>query len=110
MSFFGAVEPAPGETAYGFQPERIPPNWVNREEPYTLLNIGGEILNLYLAYPVLFGGNVGPDNFDALGEFGIIANGLLGGNGTDINANDVACLLYQLIATEAVPDCTLKYF
>ena len=105
MSFFGAIEPAPGETAFGFQPERIPANWTNRETPYTILEIGGEILDQYLAHPVLFGGNVGPDNFDALGEFGPILNGQLGGNGTDISASDVACLLYELIATEAVPDC-----
>lgn len=110
MSFFGAVEPAPGEFAFGSQPERFPDNWVNREEPYTILEIAGEILAQYLAFPVLFGGNVGPDNFDALGSFGIIANGQLGGNGTTVSTNDVACLLFQVVATEAVPDCKFPLY
>ena len=53
----------------------------------------------YAEHPVLFGGNVGVDNFDALGSFGTIQDGQLPDTTT---AADIACLLYQF-ATENVP-------
>lgn len=34
-SFFGAIKNR--HNGYDFQPERIPDNWTNRLEPYTLL-------------------------------------------------------------------------
>ena len=46
---------------------------------------------------MLFGGNVGVGNFDAL-NFGAISEGKL-----SLNPQDVLCLLYQL-ATDDVPD------
>jgi unspecific peroxygenase len=46
---------------------------------------------------VLFGGNVGKGNFDALGSFGPISNGKL-----DATSANVLCLLYQF-ATGNVP-------
>ena len=94
-SFFGAVANSDG--SYSHVPEQIPDNWYNRDSPYSLMDVGNEIMSQYLEYPVLFGGNVGADDFDAL-NFGKIVNGSLSG----ASAGDVVCLLYQL-ATENVP-------
>ncbi|MCJ1418008.1 hypothetical protein MMC32_004353 [Xylographa parallela] len=95
-SFFGAV--ADGHGGWAHVPEQIPPNWYNRVSAYTNLDVGTEILAQYLAYPVLFGGNAGLGNFDALGAFG----GAISGGKLTGNAAAVKCLLYQF-ATEDVP-------
>ena len=95
-SFFGASPD--GKGGYTFNnAEQIPSNWYNRASPYSLVETATEILAQYLAYPVLFGGNAGPGNFDAL-SFGSIVNGNL----TDLSTDAVLCLIYQ-IATEKVP-------
>ncbi|MCJ1383102.1 hypothetical protein MMC17_006215 [Xylographa soralifera] len=95
-SFFGAV--SDGSGGWTHVPEQIPANWYNRVSPYTNLDVGNEIVAQYLEYPVLFGGNAGVGNFDALGTFGTaISGGKLTGNGAA-----VVCLLYQF-ATEDVP-------
>lgn len=95
-SFFGAV--ADGSGGYTFNnAEKIPPNWYNRVSPYTITDTAIEVAALYLQYPVLFGGNVGPGKFDAL-SYGIIVNGNL----TDTSTNAILCLIYQLV-TQNVP-------
>lgn len=96
-SFFGAA--SDGKGGYTFNnAERIPPNWYNRVTPYTTAQVAVEIDRLYLAHPVLFGGNAGAGNFNLLGNFGsAIQGGKLVGSPSDIK-----CLLYQL-ATENVP-------
>jgi len=96
-TFFGAV--SDGKGGYTHVPERIPANWFSRVSPYSLVDVTAEILALYLEYPVLFGGNVGVNNFDALGSFGLIASGKIPSTTT---TDELVCLLYQL-ATENVP-------
>ncbi|KAF2035407.1 Cloroperoxidase [Setomelanomma holmii] len=99
-SFFGAVEDSSAPGGWRHVPEKIPDNWFSRPTPYTNNDVTTEILALYTAYPKLFGGNVGTNNFDALQTpFGIIADGKLPDAAT---ASDVLCLLYQL-GTMAVP-------
>jgi hypothetical protein len=93
-SFFG-VE-SDGNGGYTHIPEQIPPNWFNRASPYTLSLSTVEILAQYLAYPVLFGGNVGTNNFDALGSFGLITNGQIPSTTTSA---ELICLLYQLVTS-----------
>ena len=95
-SFFGASPNSDGTYSFN-NAEQIPANWYNRASPYSLVDVAVEIVALYLEHPVLFGGNVGPGNFDAL-NFGAIKNGNL----TDISTDVVLCLIYQ-IATEKVP-------
>ena len=97
MSFFGAEDD--GNGGYTHVPEKIPDNWFNRVASYSLMDVGGEIFAQYGEYPVLFGGNVGVGNFDALDSFGFIENGQIPNSTT---AADFVCLLYQL-ATENVP-------
>ncbi|MCJ1478965.1 hypothetical protein MMC13_007649 [Lambiella insularis] len=95
-SFFGAV--SNGNGGWNHVPEQIPPNWYNRVSAYTNMDVATEIDALYLLHPVLFGGNVGVGNFDALTSFSnLISGGKLTGN-----AAAVQCLLYQL-ATENIP-------
>lgn len=96
-SFFGAVDD--GNGGWDHVPERIPENWFNRVAPYSLLDVANEIRAQYMEYPVLFGGNIGVNNFDALGEFSYIQNGMLPNETT---VDEVACLLYQFM-TESVP-------
>jgi hypothetical protein len=94
--FFGAA--SDGNGGYTFNnKEQIPPNWYNRKTPYTNVDVTTEIVAQYLEYPVLFGGNAGRGNFDALNSFGPISQGKL-----DATTANVLCLLYQ-IATENVP-------
>ena len=59
-SFFGAQPDGRGH--WTSIPERIPPNWVKRKTPYTLVDVAVEILKLYIAHPVPFGGNTGEPN------------------------------------------------
>lgn len=94
-SFFGAEKTPDGGWQFNNK-ETIPPNWLNRREPYNIVATAAEVLAVYLAHPVLFGGNVGKGNFDAL-SYGPITDGNL--NATQQN---IVCLLYQL-ATEDVP-------
>ena len=99
-SFFGTQEDASAPGGWSHFGEKIPDNWFNRRAPYTIPDVAIEILAQYVAYPKLFGGNLGKDNFDGLSTpFGIIADGKLPDNTT---AAAVACLLYQL-GTENVP-------
>jgi hypothetical protein len=93
-SFFGAVQ---NGDSWSHVPERIPPNWYNRKEPYSLLDVTLQIDLLYLAYPVLFGGNTGNGGFDLL-NFGAISNGTL----TSPDSATTLCLIYQL-ATDNTP-------
>lgn len=79
-----------------FEREQIPDDWYNRKTSYSGEDAVAEILALYLEHPVLFGGNVGPGDFDAL-SFGPITDGKLSSN-----SKDVLCLLYQL-AVDNVP-------
>ncbi|MCJ1294038.1 hypothetical protein MMC34_005595 [Xylographa carneopallida] len=96
-SFFGAVPDGHGGWAH--VPEQIPANWSSRASAYSILDVSAEIAALYLAYPVLFGGNAGVGNFDALGAFG---GGAISGGSLTGGAAAVRCLLYQF-ATEDVP-------
>ena len=95
-SFFGASPDGTG--GYSFNnAEQIPPNWSNRVSPYSVVDAATEIVAQYIQYPVLFGGNVGTGNFDAL-NYGIIVNGNL----TDTSTDAILCLIYQLV-TQNVP-------
>ncbi|KZT51088.1 Cloroperoxidase [Calocera cornea HHB12733] len=96
MSFFGAVDN--GDGTYAWVPERFPEDWYNRATAYTLLDIAEQILAMYLAYPKLFGGNVGAGNFVPLD----LDPHISGGEWSPSTAEDVLCLLYQA-ATENVP-------
>jgi hypothetical protein len=99
-SFFGAVEDSSAAGGWRHVPERIPDNWFSRVAPYTNNDVTNEILQQYLKYPKLFGGNIGVNNFDALSStFGIISDGKLP---SDVTAAQLLCLLYQL-GTMAVP-------
>jgi hypothetical protein len=98
-AFFGAVEDSSAPGGWRHVPERIPDNWFSRVAPYTNNDVTREILALYLKAPKLFGGNVGVNNFDALGSFGAITEGQLP---NDATAGTILCLLYQL-GTMAVP-------
>lgn len=81
------------ETAVLTLKQRIPENWFSRTAPYTNNDVTNQILEMYLKYPKLFGGNVGTNNFDALSTpFGIIVDGKLP---DDATAGDVLCLLYR---------------
>jgi hypothetical protein len=99
-SFFGAQPAAPGSPGnatggYDSVPERIPPNYVNRVLPYTLLDVSTQILEMYLAAPGPFGANAGVGNFEPLS----LPTGSITGDST---APDVLCALYSLIS-EQVP-------
>ncbi|KAF2112262.1 hypothetical protein BDV96DRAFT_580439 [Lophiotrema nucula] len=99
-SFFGAKADSSAPGGWAHVGEQIPENWFNRRAPYTNTDVTLEIVAQYLAYPKLFGGNVGTNNFDALRTpFGIIADGKLP---DDVTAAQVLCLLYQL-GTQSVP-------
>jgi hypothetical protein len=99
-SFFGAVQDSSAAGGWRHVPERIPDNWFSRVEPYTNMDVTNEIVQQYIKYPKLFGGNVGTNNFDALSStFGIISDGKLP---DDVTAAQVLCLLYQL-GTMSVP-------
>ncbi|TKA74865.1 hypothetical protein B0A49_04790 [Cryomyces minteri] len=96
-SFFGAKPDGSG--GFTFVPERIPDSWDIRPTPFTNADVAAEVVALYSQFPVPLGGNVGINNFNAMGSFGTaIQNGKL-----SLNPKDVKCLLYQ-IATENVPD------
>jgi len=98
-SFFGA-EPrgGPYENHLAGVGEQIPPNWVPRPTPYTILDVGSDILAQYLAKPVAFGGNAGIGNFNGLNFAGYTTDGKL----NTMNVAALKCLLFQL-ATDNVP-------
>lgn len=99
-SFFGAY-PRGGPTYQNHLAgvgEMIPPNWVPRPTPYTLLDVASDIAIQYLAKPVQFGGNVGVNNFDGEDFNGYTTNGKL----NSMSAAELECLLFQL-ATDNVP-------
>lgn len=104
-AFYGATNPDINGNVMFNDTEHIPvssdglgPGWFSRTEPYTIADAVPQILDLYAAHPVLFGGNVGVGNFDAISFGSAITNGKL-----SPNTQDVLCLLYQL-ATEDVPE------
>ena len=104
-SFYGTTNPdANGVTSFN-NTEHIPinpvagqPGWFSRTNPYTIPELLVQVVDLYTAHPVLFGGNVGLNNFDALSFGTAISNGQL-----STNPQDLLCLLYQL-ATDDIPD------
>ncbi len=94
-SFFGASSDGKGGFTFNGQ-EKIPDDWYNRKLPFGNVGVSVEIVAQYLKYPVLFGGNTGKGNFNAL-NFGAITNGKW-----DATTKGALCLLYQ-IATDNVP-------
>ena len=79
--------------------EKFPSGWKNRRTSHTNQEFGNDMLNVYSPHPVLLGGNVGKNNFNAMGSFGtLIKNGKV-----SLNPDDAKCFLYQL-ATENVPN------
>ena len=95
-SFFGAQSDGKGGYTFNNQ-EKIPGNWYNRKAPFTITDAAVEVVAQYLEYPVLFGGNVGQNNFDALNFGADFKNGQF-----SATAQNVLCLLYQF-ATDNVP-------
>ncbi|KAI6885536.1 Cloroperoxidase [Hortaea werneckii] len=91
MSFFGA-DKVNGEYVWNGG-ERIPPNWRARVEPYDNNKVGIQIIEMYLMNPVLFGGNVGRNNFNGLNFSTYIQDGKLN---TDLGDNAL-CLIYQAL-------------
>lgn len=94
-SFFGTSKDSAGNWQFNNN-EQIPANWTNRILPYTLLEVTGELVDMYLQHPVLLGGNTGNGSFDLLPT----------GNSTTgedfLNAEQISCLIYQLL-TESIP-------
>jgi hypothetical protein len=74
-------------------PERIPNNWVNRETPYTLLDIAGQIAAQYLMHPVGFGGNAG-GQFVGIDFPPYINDSVLSAT----TPQEFSCLLFQIIS------------
>jgi len=95
-SFFGTPQDSNGQ--WERTAERIPDGWHNRRSPYTTASGVEQIIAQFHAYPKLFGGNIGPNNFNGI-NVGVIRDGKLPDGAT---AGDILCLLYQL-ATSQVP-------
>ena len=97
--FFGATDLGGGKFAFN-NAEQIPPKgWLNRRRAMTLVDVANDFVQMYAMHPVLLGGNVGKDNFNALGSFGnVVKDGQF-----NLDVNAAVCLLYQ-IATDNVPD------
>ena len=103
--FFGAVQTNTGTTAPKFKfsgGERFPDEWHNRQHPLTLANVADDFITMYGMNPVLLGGNVGKNNFDALGTTGNGVSGITNSKFTGATEKQIICLIYQ-IATENVP-------
>lgn len=102
-SFYGTTNPDTNGNVVFNNTEHIPinptggPGWFSRTDPYNLTALVVQVIDLYTAHPVLFGGNTGVGNFDAL-NFSVIVEGKL-----SLNVQDVLCLIYQLV-TDDVPD------
>lgn len=104
LSFYGTTLPDVDGKVQFNNTEHIPinpvaggPGWFSRTKPYTIADLVVQVIALFGQHPVLFGGNVGVNNFNAL-KFGAISEGKL-----SPKPQDVLCLLYQL-ATDDVPD------
>ena len=101
-SFFGATPPSSGVLSDPWtfnNHESIPSeSWSPRTDPYTIFLVGEEIIAQYLAYPKLFGGNVGLNNFDAINVGALIQNGGL----NEEFIQNAGCLLYALL-TDNLP-------
>ena len=103
--FFGAVQTNTGITDPKFKfsgGERFPDEWHNRLTPLTLANVADDFITMYGMHPELLGGNVGKNNFDALGTLGNGVSGVKNSLFTGATQNDIICLFYQ-IATDDVP-------
>lgn len=96
-SFFGA-EQVNGEWTFNGE-EKIPENWTNRLTPYSITDVGNQILSMYLLNPVQFGGNTADGVFDVIDFSNLISNGTIDAG---LDPKVTSCLLYQL-ATERVP-------
>lgn len=96
-SFFGAEQDSSGNWMFNNR-EKIPDNWTNRQDPYTIMKVGNEIFAQYSLHPVQFGGNTGQGQFNLLSG----PNGYSNGNLTATDPTSISCLLYQL-ATERTP-------
>ena len=103
--FYGSTLPDVNGIVKFANTEQIPVNpnpkglgWFSRTKPYTIPDLLLQVVALYGAHPVLFGGNVGVGNFDALNFGSAISNGTL-----SLDTQDLLCLLYQLV-TDDVPD------
>lgn len=90
---FGAKQEEDGTWTH--IPERIPPNWTSRATPYSFLDVAIQTAEMYLKYPVGFGGNVN-GAFVGIDFPPYIKGGDLGA-ATPV---DFACLLYQLVSVE----------
>ncbi|KAL9064901.1 MAG: hypothetical protein Q9161_008575 [Pseudevernia consocians] len=102
-AFYGATNPDANGNVVFNNTEHIPINptggagWFARTDAYNLTALVVQVIDLYTAHPVLFGGNVGDGNFDALSWGSAISNGKL-----SLDEQDLLCLLYQL-ATDNTP-------
>lgn len=94
MSFFGVDKTADGAYVAN-SGERAPPNWRPRIEPYTGRNTVEEILAMYNANPVQFGGNIGQGNFNGLNFGEAIQDGTLVEQGPAA----LTCLIFQIVAS-----------
>ena len=103
-AFYGTTNPDANGNVVFNNTEHIPinptggPGWFARTDAYNLTALVAQVIKLYTAHPVLFGGNVGVGNFDALSWGSAISNGKL-----SLDEQDILCLLYQLV-TDNVPD------
>ncbi|KAK5119735.1 hypothetical protein LTR85_007311 [Meristemomyces frigidus] len=97
MSFFGANKTSSGDYVWNGG-ERIPPNWFNRVVPYNNQLVGTEIITMYAENPVLFGGNIGRNNFNGLNISSYFTNGKPNAQ----TASEAMCLIYQAL-TGAFP-------
>lgn len=95
-SFFGASQDSNGEWYFNGE-EKIPENWTNRVEPYTIMLVGNEIFAQYMEYPVMFGGNTGHGTFEPIDW-----NGIKNGKLDAPDGPNTACLIYQF-ATQSIP-------
>lgn len=96
-SFFGAKKESDGSFSFN-NAEQLPPNFINRIDPYTNSKVVDQILKMYLLKPVQFGGNTADGKFNVI-TFGAIQNGTIS---PGLDPKVTSCLLYQL-ATERVP-------
>jgi len=103
-AFYGTSNPDTNGQVHFTTTEHVPinptggPGWFARTNQYNLTALVEQVIVLYTAHSVLFGGNVGVGNFDALNLGQSITNGQL-----TTDPGDLLCLFYQ-IATDNVPD------
>jgi hypothetical protein len=93
QAFFGASQRADGSWYFNNQ-ERIPSGgWTPRTTPYDNNGVTQQILAMYLAQPVLFGGNAGAGNFLALNIPGYFSGGQFAAT-----PSGVTCILYNVLS------------